>query len=109
MVIGKWIVYEGHFFDRWIAREIVGETEQFWVLRRKLTQAQIEDGGVAEEVRKKKMSIGRHWVLDDEEDAERLAEKITDELKCIERDRRELVRGVFKRVVSEVGAARWRG
>lgn len=72
-----WIVHEGLLFDRWVAREVVGETDKFFVL-----QAYRPDGTCdgMEPRRKKKASIGRSAFFEDGDLACYVASQMTKDL-----------------------------
>lgn len=76
-MVGKWIVYEGAFSDRWIFREIIGETDKFLVV-----QPARPDGSTDEldPRRVKKSSIGKHRTFDSREAAKEIAQAATKEL-----------------------------
>lgn len=80
-MVGKWIVYQSVFRGRYIARLVVGETKQFWVIERPLSPAALELNEIPETVRRKKSSLGKCWAFTDKEDAERTAAYLTDALR----------------------------
>lgn len=77
--VGDFIIHEGALFDRWVARQIVGETSQFWsVLTPKLADADVR--------RLKKSSLGRVAVYDTAEDAIAAAALLTERLAVLQKE-----------------------
>lgn len=76
-VIGKWIIFEGLVYDRWVYRKITGETEKFWIL-----QACRPDGSRDDipKHKKKKSSLGRYLIVDDQKKALELSQSLTQDL-----------------------------
>lgn len=68
-LIGKHIVFEGVMFDRYVAREVVGETEKFWETR--------HYGPEAETRRKKKTTLTVLRACDTRAEAELIAVELT--------------------------------
>ncbi len=73
-MVGKWIVYESTFSDRWLFREVVGETDKFWILQ------PTRPDGTTDELptrRVKKSSIGTCRFFDSKEKAQETAASAT--------------------------------
>jgi len=77
-MIGRWIIYEGMFNDRWVYRQIVGETPKFWVVQ------PIRPDGSTDDLptrRVSKSSIGRHRIVETIDVARSIADAVTSRLK----------------------------
>lgn len=75
----KFIVYEGAFKNRWIAREVVDETEGFYVLK---VEGSLAEAGLEHPTRKrKKSSIGQHGLFETRDEAEQAARALTSEIE----------------------------
>ena len=74
--VGKFIVYEGIFRDRFVVREVVGDSPHYW---------QVLDPRRADEHphRVKKSTIGRVGVFDDGVSADSAAREIKEKLARI--------------------------
>lgn len=83
--MSRWIVYESTFDNRYIAREIVGETVHFWELQPYRPDG-TKDGMDAR--RRKKSGIGPHAFFTDGGHATKIAEGLTAAMKA-EADRHE--------------------
>jgi hypothetical protein len=70
-MIGKFVVYEGVFFDRMSVRETVGETAQFWIVKncKNLDRSRL-----------KKSSLGPSAFFETEREALKVANRTTDKL-----------------------------
>jgi hypothetical protein len=90
--MAEFIVYEGNFLNRFVAREIVGQTDQFWKVR---------NISRLDETRLKKQSVGPCAFVDSAETAKKLANQYTDKMIKADKHFRERKAKVLGELASQ--------